>query len=152
MNDEQLPKPNGSMASSGTAGNGRGPSAQVRSGLAQRRNPVSAGLEAALQMVARVLLRDPLTTFLALASIGLALAFALLLGSIGPSSVGRQIPLSRVEALTKNREIALAVLLDHDNRVEPHNARGALLLLVFFFLLLLDHRSFRGVVAARWTR
>ncbi|MFI5008665.1 MAG: ATP-dependent zinc metalloprotease FtsH [Solirubrobacterales bacterium] len=124
MNDEQLPKPNGapkpngSLASTGAPTNGRRPSGQVRSGLAQRRNPVSAGLETALQAVARVLLRDPLTTFLALASIGLALTFALLLGSIGPSSVGRQIPLSRVEALTKNKEIALAVLLDHDNRVE----------------------------------
>jgi len=90
----------------------------VRSGLAQRRNPVLVGLEAFAQGVARVLLRDPLTTFLALASIGLAIAFALLLGSIGPSSYGSQIPLSRVETLARQKGIALATLLDHDSRVE----------------------------------
>ena len=64
------------------------------------------------------MLKDPLTTFLALASIGLAITFALLLGSIAPSSYGAQIPLSRVETLARQKSIALATLLDHDSRVE----------------------------------
>jgi cell division protease FtsH len=90
----------------------------VRSGLAHRRNPLLVALEAFLQGLARILLKDPLTTSLALASIALAIAFALLLGSIGPSSYGQQIPLSRVETLSKEKGIALATLLDHDSRVE----------------------------------
>jgi cell division protease FtsH len=111
MND-QPPKSNGAHA------NGRKPSAQVRSGLAHRRNPLLVALEGFLQGLARLLLKDPLTTFLALASVGLALAFALLLGSIGPSSSGRQVPISSVETLAKEKRIASAVLLDHDSRVE----------------------------------
>ena len=35
-----------------------------------------------------------------------------------PSSAGRQVPLSTVQKLAKNREISTALLLDHDNRVE----------------------------------
>ena len=94
------------------------PTGQVRSGLAHRRNPLLIGLEAFAQGVARLILRDPLSTFLALASIGLIITFGLLLGSIGPSSYGRQIPLSSVEALAQKKNIVLATLLDHDSRVE----------------------------------
>ena len=65
----------------------------------------------------KMLFRDKLTSFLALASLALALTFALLLGSIGPSSKGSQIPISRVESLAKQHNISLATLLDHDNRV-----------------------------------
>ncbi len=132
MNDDPTPepsagpKPNGGpngappAPTPGATGatNGRGPTKQVRSGLAQRRNPLLVGLEGFLQGAARLLLKDPLTTFLALASIGLTLAFALLLGSISPSSYGAQIPLSRVETLARQKSIALATLLDHDSRVE----------------------------------
>lgn len=94
------------------------PTGQVRSGLAHRRNPLLIGLEAFAQGVARLILRDPLSTFLALASIGLIITFGVLLGSIGPSSYGRQIPLSSVEALAQKKNIVLATLLDHDSRVE----------------------------------
>jgi cell division protease FtsH len=66
----------------------------------------------------RVALRDPLSLFLLLASIGLAIAFATLLGAIKPSSSGMQVPISTVQTLAKQREIAGAVLLDHDSRVE----------------------------------
>jgi cell division protease FtsH len=118
MNDRQNPPGNGARASNGAPANGRGPAKQVRSGLAQRRNPLLVALEGVLQTLARVLLRDTLTTFLGLASIGLALAFALLLGSIGPSSSGRQIPISAVEALAREKRIATATLLDHDNRLQ----------------------------------
>jgi cell division protease FtsH len=68
--------------------------------------------------VRRALLRDPLSTFLALASIGLAIAFATLLGDIKPSSSGMQVPISTVQTLAKGHDLASAVLLDHDNRVE----------------------------------
>jgi cell division protease FtsH len=66
----------------------------------------------------RVVMRDPLAMFLLLASIGLALAFALLLGAIKPGSSGRGVPISTVQKLATAHQIESAVLLDHDSRVE----------------------------------
>jgi cell division protease FtsH len=92
--------------------------AAVRSGLAQRRSPVLVTLGAFAQTTRRVILRDPISLFLLLASIALAIAFATLLGSIAPSSAGVEAPVNTVQTLAKNKQIARAVLLDHDNRVE----------------------------------
>ena len=90
----------------------------VRSGLARRRNPVLVTLGGATQTVRRIIRRDPVSLFLLLASIGLAIAFASLLGSIQPSTAGVQVPISSVHQLAKHHEISSALLLDHDNRVE----------------------------------
>jgi len=90
----------------------------VRSGLAHRRNPVLTKLAELAQNAQRIALRDPLALFLAIASLGLAIAFATLLGDIKPSSAGTQAPLSNVQKLAQRHEIANALLLDHDNRVE----------------------------------
>jgi cell division protease FtsH len=90
----------------------------VRSGLAHRRNPVLARISEIAAGTRRLLLRDSLSLFLLLASIGLAIAFATLLGSIKPSSSGRPVPISTVQTLAKRHEIASAVLLDHDSRVQ----------------------------------
>jgi len=101
--------------------NGRGSDAQrasVRSGLAKKRSPVLVTLGDFASGTRRFLTRDPLSLFLLLASIGLAITFALLLGSIQPSSAGRQIPLSTVQQLAKKHQVASALLLDHDDRVE----------------------------------
>jgi cell division protease FtsH len=100
--------------------NGRPPADRVavRSGLAKRRNPALAALGAFAQGTRRVILRDPISLFLLLASIALAITFATLLGSIAPSSSGIQVPINTVQTLAKRKEIARAVLLDHDNRVE----------------------------------
>jgi cell division protease FtsH len=92
--------------------------ANVRSGLAHRRNPVIQRLSEFGAAVRRMALRDPLSLFLLLASIGLAIAFALLLGAIKPGSAGRGVPISTVSQLAKAHEIDTAVLLDHDSRVE----------------------------------
>ncbi len=92
--------------------------ATVRSGLAKRRSPVLATIGASLQGARRIAFRDPIALFLLLASIGLAIAFATLLGSIAPSSAGQQVPLSTVHKLAGRHQIATALLLDHDNRVE----------------------------------
>ncbi|MGA2163230.1 MAG: ATP-dependent zinc metalloprotease FtsH [Solirubrobacteraceae bacterium] len=111
---------NGRANGAGGAG-GRAPQtsrATVRSGLATRRSPVLASLGAGLQSLRRIAFRDPIALFLLLASIGLAIAFATLLGSIAPSSAGRQVPLSTVHKLAGHHQIATALLLDHDNRVE----------------------------------
>jgi cell division protease FtsH len=102
-----------------TSSNGHSPggAATVRSGLAHRRNPVLARLVELAQATLRIVLRDPLSLFLLLASIGLAIAFATLLGDIKPASSGTQVPISTVQKLAKHHEIASATLLDHDSRV-----------------------------------
>jgi cell division protease FtsH len=105
----------------GTAGNGSGKPAAaraaVRSGLAERRNPAAVRAGQVFSSVRRVLLRDTLSLFLVLISIGLAITFFTLLGAIKPSSSGRQVPISTIERLAKKHYIATAVLLDHDSRV-----------------------------------
>ncbi len=91
----------------------------VRSGLAsRRRNPVLVAVGDLASALRRAVLKDLFTVFLLLASVGLAIAFATLLSSIGPSSSGTQVPISTVQALSKHHQIASAVLLDHDNRIE----------------------------------
>ena len=104
-----------SSASNGTSAKGR---AAVRSGLANRRNPVLVKLVELVQNVRRIALRDPLALFLLIASIVLAVAFATLLGQIKPASSGRQVALSTVQKMAKQKEVASATLLDHDSRVE----------------------------------
>jgi cell division protease FtsH len=111
--------------SQSSAGNGR-PSkptqpskrGQVRSGLAQRRNPALVTLGAVAQSTRRVVFRDKIALVLALASVALVVVFFSLLGAIGPSSHGSQLPISRVLSLADHRQIERATLLDHDNRVE----------------------------------
>ena len=107
------------------AGNGASrrpaePAAQkkVTSGLAKRRNPALAAVGEFLANLKRIALKDPLSLFLLLASIGLAITFAVLLGDIKPASSGTQVPLTTVQTLAKQKQVAAAVLLDHDSRVE----------------------------------
>jgi cell division protease FtsH len=92
--------------------------ATVRSGLAHKRNPVLATLGDFAAGTRRLIFKDLLTFFLGFASIALAITFFVLLGSIGPSSHGAPLPISRVLTLAEHRQIAAATLLDHDNRVE----------------------------------
>jgi cell division protease FtsH len=102
-------------AANGTSAKGR---AAVRSGLANRRNPVLVKLVEFAQNVRRIALRDPLALFLLIASIVLAVAFATLLGQIKPGSKGTEVAISAVQNMAKQKEIASATLLDHDSRVE----------------------------------
>jgi cell division protease FtsH len=128
--------PSGAPSNASTSSNGfsRGGAAAVRSGLARRRNPVLVVLGDFAGGTRRLLFRDPLALFLLLASIGLGIAFAELLGDIKPSSSGMQVPISTVQSLSSHKQIASAVLLDHDNRVElsttakapPVSANGTL--------------------------
>jgi cell division protease FtsH len=86
---------------------------------------VAAALRGFGSSALRIALRDPLASFLVLASIALAVTFGLLLGSIKPSSSGLVVPLSTVQKLAKQHEIAAATLLDHDSRVEITTSAGA---------------------------
>ena len=91
---------------------------QVRSGLAQKRNPALVTLGAVATGVRRVVFRDKIALFLVIAAAALLITFFSLLNAIGPSSHGPQLPISRVLNLAQGRQIATATLLDHDNRVE----------------------------------
>jgi cell division protease FtsH len=99
-----------------TATNGAKPA--VTSGLAKRRrHPVLDWLSTFGSGLARFLLRDTLASFLLLASVGLVIAFFVLLASLSPGNTGGQYPLSRVLTLASEHQIADATLLDHDSRV-----------------------------------
>ncbi len=91
---------------------------QVRSGLANKRNPALVTLGTFATSARRFIFRDKIALFLVIASVGLLIAFFSLLGAIGPSSHGSQLPISRVLSLADHGQIATATLLDHDNRVE----------------------------------
>jgi cell division protease FtsH len=117
MTDDSTQSQSPPSASNG-AGSSRAAKPAVRSGLAQRRNPVLVRLGYLASGARRLVFRDLLSLFLLLASIGLAVAFATLLGAIQPSSSGTDVPISTVLKLAKAHEISSAVLLDHDNRVE----------------------------------
>ena len=99
--------------------------ATVSSRLAHRQNPILAALKNFLGTARRIAFRDPLALFLVLASIGLAIAFATLLGAIKPSSSGREVPLSVVQSLARHKHIESATLLDHDSRVELATSASA---------------------------
>jgi cell division protease FtsH len=93
-------------------------SKKVRSGLAERRNPFAVAMSDAYNVVGRLIFKDLLNTFLLLAAIGLGIAYGLLLNSIKPSSAGKPVPLSTVHTLVTRHQVASAVVLDHDNRIE----------------------------------
>jgi len=109
--DHDPPQP----SSNGAAAN---PKTAVRSGLARRRNPYLKALREFLHSARRVTFRDPIALFLLLASIGLGVTFAVLLGDIKPASSGTEVPISTIQTLANHHEIATAVVLDHDARVE----------------------------------
>jgi cell division protease FtsH len=96
----------------------RAGAARVRSGLAHRRNPALVLLGDIAQGARRIALRDPISLFLLLASVVLAIVFATLLGDIKPASSGSEVPISTVQSLAHRHQIATATLLDHDSRVQ----------------------------------
>jgi cell division protease FtsH len=116
--DQPEPRPHSGRQPDAPSGNGKVPTAAVRSGLARRRNPALALLGDLAGNARGMLLRDPLSLFLLVASIGLAITFAVLLGDIKPGSSGRPVPISTVQALASQRQIGSAQILDHDSRVE----------------------------------
>jgi cell division protease FtsH len=122
-----LPLPEERDPSPPPAANGAAPANRpaVRSGLAQRRNPVFVTLGELAQGTRRAILRDPLALFLGIASLILAIAFATLLSDIKPASSGTGVPVSTVQTLAKRHDLTSAVLLDHDSRIEIATSTSA---------------------------
>jgi cell division protease FtsH len=118
MTDDPTPPATPESSPSSNGAGAPAAKAAVRSGLAHRRNPVLAALGSFAASARRVIFRDPLSLFLLLASIALAITFVTLLGDIKPSSSGQDVPISTVQTLASRHDIATALLLDHDSRVE----------------------------------
>jgi cell division protease FtsH len=72
----------------------------------------------------RALTRDPLSSFLLLASVGLAIAFFALLGSLRPQGEGQQVALTNITTLANSQRVRSAVLLDHDHQVVAQTDTG----------------------------
>src|SRR5262245_45700791 len=77
--------------------------------------------------LARPLVKDRLSTFLALCSLALTIAFFTLLGSTKPSSPGEGVALSTVIARAEAKQILTATMLDYDSRVVVTTPDGRLL-------------------------
>ncbi|HEU4703315.1 MAG TPA: ATP-dependent zinc metalloprotease FtsH [Conexibacter sp.] len=110
---------------SGRPGGGSAP--RVRSGLAERRNPVADGLANALRWALARVTRDPMATGLLAGAVALTVLFFVLLGATRPESSGTPVPVSEVLQLARRRAIVDAVLLDADNRVVVDTRDGRVL-------------------------
>jgi cell division protease FtsH len=72
----------------------------------------------------KTFLSDPLSVFLLLASVTLAIAFFSLLSSLGPEGQGQQVALTNITSLAGGQRIRSAVLLDHDHQVVVQTDTG----------------------------
>ena len=81
------------------------------------KTPISERIGDGLKAVAKWFIKDPMTTFLLVASIALAIVFFTLLDSIGPDSEGAKVPLSQISVLADDKQIASSTLLDQDAQV-----------------------------------
>jgi cell division protease FtsH len=77
-----------------------------------------------LRTVLRTLVSDPLSSFLLVASVTLAIAFFSLLGSLSPQGQGQQVALTNITSLAAGQRIRSAVLLDHDHQVVVQTDTG----------------------------
>jgi cell division protease FtsH len=77
-----------------------------------------------LRAVGRALARDPLSAFLLVASVVLAILFFTLLGSLGPEHKGQQVALTDITSLAQSQRVRSAVLLDNDHEVVVQTDTG----------------------------
>jgi cell division protease FtsH len=89
----------------------------------KRRSPLE-GVGAALSPLWRLVRRDPLSTFLLIATTALLITFFSLLGSLGPEGAGRKVPLSAVTQLGEGDLLSSATLLDYDHQVVVETVGG----------------------------
>ncbi|MDW5596075.1 ATP-dependent zinc metalloprotease FtsH [Conexibacter stalactiti] len=77
-----------------------------------------------LARVGRALAKDPLSTFLLIASIVIAFTFFTMLGRLGPDATGRKVDLSSVNRLIDQQRVRDATLLDYDSQIELETDTG----------------------------
>jgi cell division protease FtsH len=90
----------------------------------KKSRPLGERVADVLGPVWRLLRRDPLSTFLLVASAALLITFFSLLGSLGPEGAGRKVPLSTVTQLGEGELLHSATLLDYDHQVVVETAGG----------------------------
>jgi cell division protease FtsH len=73
-------------------------------------------IQAFFAKVGRFLTRDPLSTFLLIASLVLLIVFFSLVGSLSSAAEGRKVPLSTISRLASAQRIRSAELLDYDHQ------------------------------------
>ena len=81
-----------------------GAAPRVRSGLAERRNPVAEALSNTLRWILNRVTRDLFATGLLLAATALTILFFVLLGGDAPESRGTPIPLSTRSSSSREEE------------------------------------------------
>jgi cell division protease FtsH len=81
-----------------------------------RFNRLSTGVQTFVTKAGRFLTRDPLSTFLLVASLVLLILFFSLVGSLGSSAEGRKVPLSTISRLGSAQRIRSAEMLDYDHQ------------------------------------
>jgi cell division protease FtsH len=90
----------------------------------QKQRSVLDSVRSALTPIWRLLKRDPLSTFLLVASIVLLIVFFSLLGSLSSEGSGRKVPLSIVTELAEGELLSSATLLDYDHQVVASTVGG----------------------------
>jgi len=71
--------------------------------------------------------RDPLSTFLLVASVAVVVIFFALLGSLGSAGSGERVPLSTLTRLAEDGRLRSVTLLDYDHQAEVETDSGAAL-------------------------
>jgi cell division protease FtsH len=77
-----------------------------------------------LSTTLRKIASDPLSTFLLCASVGLVIAFFVLLGSLRPEGSGQLVALSNITSQAHARHIRAATLLNYDHQVVAQTETG----------------------------
>jgi cell division protease FtsH len=95
-----------------------------RSALRSRLADAASALRDLLRRVLKLIVKDPLSSFLLAASIVLTILFFSLLGSTKPSSPGQEVPLSAVIQASEDRGLESATLYDQDARVVVETKGG----------------------------
>ncbi len=93
----------------------------------RRRSPAQVAAGRARELfdaILRFLLKDPLSTFLLVASIAIAIVFFTMLGRLGPDASGRQVDLSSIQRLIDQEHVRTATLLDYDHQIEVTTDTG----------------------------
>jgi cell division protease FtsH len=90
----------------------------------KKKSPFAERAAEILGRVGRALRKDPLSTFLLLASVALLITFFSFLGSLGPEGTGSKVPLSTLTKYGEANLLSSVTLLDYDHQAEALTKGG----------------------------
>ncbi|HWA55182.1 MAG TPA: ATP-dependent zinc metalloprotease FtsH [Solirubrobacterales bacterium] len=91
---------------------------------AKKKSPFAERAAEILGRIGRALRKDPLSTFLLLASVALLITFFSFLGSLGPEGTGSKVPLSTLTKYGEANLLSSVTLLDYDHQAEALTKGG----------------------------